>query len=52
MKDYYIHDHELPSFGVLNADGTFAGSPCLSYEGACELARQEEGRIVFQIQFF
>lgn len=36
-------------FCVINANGTYAGMPCVTYEEARELAAQCEGRRIFEI---
>ena len=36
-------------FCVINANGTYAGVPCVTYEEARELAAQQEGRRIFEI---
>lgn len=36
-------------FCVINANGTYAGIPCVTYEEARELAAQREGRRIFEI---
>lgn len=33
-----METNKLPSYAVLNMDGTYAGAPCYSYEEARELA--------------
>lgn len=40
---------ETYRFCVINANGTYAGMPCVTYEEARELAAQQEGRKIFEI---
>lgn len=35
---------------VINENNTYAGSPCLSFEEARELANQKEGRKIYIIE--
>ena len=34
---------------VINSDGTYAGTPCLTWEEARELVAQKEGRRAFNL---
>ena len=40
----------MTMYCVLNENGTYAGSPCESYEEARELMNASEGRKIFKIE--
>jgi hypothetical protein len=44
MRDFSWSD---TLYGVVKADGTYAGVPCLSWEEAVELSNQHEGSKIF-----
>ena len=46
----YHYPEVIKRWAVVNPDGTFAGVPWESEEGARELAFQKEGRQIFQME--
>ena len=49
LNETYKFNGDIPCYAVINPNGSFAGSFCISYEEARELANQKDGRIIYKL---